>query len=244
MRGMKIIAIIGLAVVVAGLGMITANAQQSCAPTGPFRDWILRSVANADQVVIAIDNSGSVREANRLPTEKQCAIATVQVLSGKQFAILSFNDSVTVVQPLTNNTSTLISAINSIGDTDRATDIAAAINAACSITTAAPGPGAMVLETDGIPTRGSPDPLTAARNAANNFKANCSTLAVIGVDIDNAEAARFLNSIASPGAYMCTGKCTGTPTLTEWGLIALAVLLAGSLAWMIRRRVIARPAGA
>lgn len=35
-----------------------------------------------------------------------------------------------------------------------------------------------------------------------------------------------------------------TPTLTEWGLIALAVLLAGSLAWMIRRRVIARPAGA
>lgn len=35
-----------------------------------------------------------------------------------------------------------------------------------------------------------------------------------------------------------------TPTLTEWGLIALGLLLAGSLAWMIRRRVIARPAGA
>ena len=34
------------------------------------------------------------------------------------------------------------------------------------------------------------------------------------------------------------------PTLTEWGLIALAVLLAGSLAWMIRRRVAIRPAGA
>jgi hypothetical protein len=35
-----------------------------------------------------------------------------------------------------------------------------------------------------------------------------------------------------------------TPTLTEWGLIALAVLLAGSLAFMIRRRLAPRPAGA
>jgi hypothetical protein len=33
------------------------------------------------------------------------------------------------------------------------------------------------------------------------------------------------------------------PTLTEWGLIALAVLLAGSLAFMIRRRFTSRPAG-
>ncbi len=36
----------------------------------------------------------------------------------------------------------------------------------------------------------------------------------------------------------------GVPTLTEWGLIALGLLLAGSLAFMIRRRVAARPAGA
>ena len=36
----------------------------------------------------------------------------------------------------------------------------------------------------------------------------------------------------------------GAPTLTEWGLIALGVLLAGSLAWMIRRKVITRPTGA
>jgi len=34
------------------------------------------------------------------------------------------------------------------------------------------------------------------------------------------------------------------PSLTEWGLIALAVLLAGSLAFMIRRRLAPRPAGA
>jgi hypothetical protein len=42
-------------------------------------------------------------------------------------------------------------------------------------------------------------------------------------------------------------NCTPTtvvPTLTEWGLLALAVLLAGSLAFMIRRRLAPRPAGA
>jgi hypothetical protein len=37
---------------------------------------------------------------------------------------------------------------------------------------------------------------------------------------------------------------TPVPTLTEWGLIALAVLLAGSLAFMIRRRLAPRPARA
>jgi hypothetical protein len=36
----------------------------------------------------------------------------------------------------------------------------------------------------------------------------------------------------------------GVPSLTQWGLLALAVLLAGSLAFMIRRRLAPRPAGA
>jgi hypothetical protein len=38
-------------------------------------------------------------------------------------------------------------------------------------------------------------------------------------------------------------KTKAFPTLTEWGLIALGMLLAGSLAWMTHRRVIARPSG-
>ena len=41
-----------------------------------------------------------------------------------------------------------------------------------------------------------------------------------------------------------TFEVVSLPTLTEWGLIALAVLLAGSLAFMIRRRLAPRPAGA
>ena len=39
-------------------------------------------------------------------------------------------------------------------------------------------------------------------------------------------------------------QCPGTPTLTQWGLIVLGLLLAGSLAFMIRRRLAPRPAGA
>jgi Mg-chelatase subunit ChlD len=234
----------GIVIIVGALALsswliMPVEAQQSCAPTGPFRDWVLGSVGNAQRIVIAIDNSGSVQQAGRLPLEKQCAIATVQVLSGRQFAILSFNETVTIVQGLTSDTQTLINAINSIRDTSNATDIGAAINAACPFTQPVSPNGALVLETDGIPTRGSPDPLTAARNAANNFKNNCSILAVIGVDLD-AEGTEFLKSIASPGAFFLVRM----PTLTEWGLIALAVLLAGSLAFMIRRRLAPRPAGA
>ncbi|MCL6641717.1 MAG: IPTL-CTERM sorting domain-containing protein [Candidatus Bipolaricaulota bacterium] len=37
---------------------------------------------------------------------------------------------------------------------------------------------------------------------------------------------------------------SSVPTLTEWGLIVLGLLLAGSLAFMIRRRLAPRPAGA
>ncbi len=42
----------------------------------------------------------------------------------------------------------------------------------------------------------------------------------------------------------CPDFSSSIPTLTEWGLIVLGLLLAGSLAFMIRRRFIARPAGA
>jgi hypothetical protein len=42
----------------------------------------------------------------------------------------------------------------------------------------------------------------------------------------------------------CTCYYNVVPTLTEWGLIAFGVLLAGSIAFMIRRRFTARPAGA
>jgi hypothetical protein len=54
---------------------------------------------------------------------------------------------------------------------------------------------------------------------------------------------RLRNKWFKPGV---TSPCGGggMPTLTEWGLIALAVLLAGSLAFMIRRRLAPRPAEA
>jgi hypothetical protein len=50
--------------------------------------------------------------------------------------------------------------------------------------------------------------------------------------------------LCSPKTCDYAVKGAGVPSLTEWGLIALAVLLAGSLAFMIRRRLAPRPAGA
>jgi len=240
----------GIVIIVGALALsswliMPVEAQQSCAPTGPFRDWVLGSVGSAQRIVIAIDNSGSVKQAGRLPTEKLCAKAIVQTLSGKQFAILSFNSSVNVVQGLTTNTTTLINAIDSIQDTSNNTLMDGAIDDACQFTQPVRPNGALVLETDGIQTasRRPTDPLTAAQQAAANFKANCSILAVIGVDLGgDAQARDFLHNIASPGAFIEVGK--SVPTLTEWGLIVLGLLLAGSLAFMIRRRLAPRPAGA
>jgi hypothetical protein len=249
MRG--IVIIVGALALSSWLIMPVEAQQQSCAPGGPFQNWIQGTLGTATVIVIAIDNSGSVQQANRLPTEKQCAITmvTAPFFQGRNFAVLSFNSSVTVVLRPTNNTNAIVNAINSIQDTSNNTLMDGAIDAACQFTQPVRPNGALVLETDGIPTASTrpTDPLTAAQQAAANFKANCSTLVAIGVDVDTLEAARFLQGISSPGAYFCvqaTGKCIGTPTLTEWGLIALAVLLAGSLAFMIRRRLAPRPAGA
>ena len=186
MRGMKIMAIVGLAVALAGLGMITANAQQSCAPTGPFNQWILGNLGNANVIVIAIDNSGSIQQAGRLPTEQQCARNAVTQLTGKFFAVLEFNAAVTVRQAPTNNTAAVINAINSIQNTSNNTLMDGAIDAACQFTQPVSPNGALLLLTDGIPTastRNPANPVAGAQAAAANFRANCSTLAVIGVDL-------------------------------------------------------------
>jgi len=130
-----------------------------------------------------------------------------------------------------------------------------AIDDACQFTQPVRPNGALLLLTDGIPTaaRRPTDPTTAAEQAASNFKANCSTLAVIGVDIQQgSNEDKFLGRIASPGAYGATSSTGGgfeprrgaVPTLTEWGLIVLGLLLAGSLAFMIRRRYAVQHAGA
>jgi len=249
MRGMRVLAIIGIVVALVSLGT-GVNAQQSCDPQGPFGQWIFGNLGSANVIVIAIDNSGSIQAAGRLPTEQQCARNAVNQLKGKFFAVLEFNSSVTVRQRPTNDTAAVLNAINSIQNTSNSTLMDGAIDDACQFTQNA-SPGALLLLTDGFPTasRRQTDPLTAAQQAADNFRRNCSTLAVIGVDIQKgSKEDQFLGSIASPGAYGATTSHGGfeirsVPTLTEWGLIALAVLLAGSLAVMIRRRF-ARPAAA
>lgn len=245
MRGMKVLAIVGLALALVGALAVPALAQGSCAPSGPFQNWIIGNLGNANVIVIAIDNSGSVQQANRLPTEKQCAINAVNQLSGKFFAVLEFNSSVTIRQSPTNNIQAVLNAINGIRDTGNNTLMDGAIDAACQFTQPVRPNGALLLLTDGIPTASSrpTDPVTAARQAAQNFRQNCSILAAIGVDVD-AEGEQFLRSIANAYWSTTSSSSSSVPTLTQWGLFALGLLLAGSLAFMIRRRFTVRPAGA
>jgi hypothetical protein len=66
----------------------------------------------------------------------------------------------------------------------------------------------------------------------------------LGDPIKELSGLRFVSIHGFSTATKVEVTITVVPTLTEWGLIALAVLLAGSLAFMIRRRLAARPAGA
>jgi len=55
-------------------------------------------IASADQIVIAIDNSGSVKAADRLPFEKTLAKDILDFLGGNpHITVLTFNSTVTEV---------------------------------------------------------------------------------------------------------------------------------------------------
>lgn len=181
-----------------------ASPQRCITVTGaPFDRTTLGFLESADLIIIAIDNSGSVKGRGLLPTEKECAKAVVEVWEGKQFAVLSFNESITVEQYPTYDTISVFEAIDRIQDTENLTYMNGAIDRACEIIRGAGerGEGALVLSTDGFPT--TPDGFTkdveaaieATRQAAENFRYNCSILAVVGVALEE-EAKEFMEEIS------------------------------------------------
>jgi parallel beta-helix repeat protein len=198
----KILAVIGVAVLLASMGAVTATTQP------PITETILRNLARADLIVIAIDNSGSIMAEGRLPTEKQYAKQIVQALSGKQFAIISFNISITVEQYPTYDTWSVLAAIDAIQDTENLTWMNGAIDRACEIIgrEGKRGYGALVLATDGFPTtpdgysRDDSAAVEATRRAAENFKNNCSILAIVGVDLKR-EAEEFIRELVTRDPY-------------------------------------------
>lgn len=205
MRGMKIAAIAGKIKTLAALGVIVALAiaPASAQPSQPslcsfYRERLHQILDNTQRIVIAIDTSPYAEppkfNIDKLSLEKDCAAVIVQTLAGKEFAILSFNSSVTIVQEPTTSTSALIDTIKRIQSTNTPNkNVAAAIEASCRLVQPISPRGALVLLTADRPT-----PLGAARQAAENFKATCSpTLAVIDVGI----AQCLLRGLASPGAY-------------------------------------------
>jgi len=162
--------------------------------------------------------------------------------------VITYNSDISVIvelAPLNDDITPAIDGIQYTGE-GKLTWMNGAIDYACNITQPVHPNGALVLLSDGKPTtpecNGSKDIHTAVERtlaAADNFKANCSTLAVIGVDVDeDSEDEDFLSKIASPGAYVTVTAPPppGVPAIGQWGMIILGVLLAGSLVWVIRRR--------
>lgn len=200
--------------------LMTASTLVASHIQVPWMDplWVARSnLRTARAVVIAIDTSGSIQEANRLPLEKTLAIGVINVLLMQNFqnpviAVYAFNADIQYVIPPTRlsnlDLNQVIAAINGIQDTPNLTWLNGAIDEACNITWPVRPDGTLVLITDGIPTTPCRNcswnvsaAMTATLAAAQNFKNNCSTLAVIGIDLD-AEAEEFLRDIASPGALL------------------------------------------
>lgn len=212
-----------------------------------WTDIIFGNIQEAERIVFAIDNSGSVKET-RLSLEKSAAATLIKTLSrtgrNPRVEVITFNSDISVIVPLApfnDVKDSIIPAINSIPNTDKLTWMNGAIDYACSITQLVHPNGALFLSTDGLPTtperNGSRDDDPArdkTRAAAENFKENCSTLAVIGIEVSG-EDEEFLRAIASPGAYVTVTPET-IPAVGQWGMIVLGVLLAGSLAWMIRKK--------
>ncbi len=207
MRSVKVnvLRFIGVAVVLASVwagGLATAQCITTAG--SPLDRGTLGFLEPADVIVIAIDNSGSVMANAFLPTEKECAKAVVQIWEGKQFAVLSFNSSITVEQSPTYDTAKVFEAIDRIQDTENWTWMNGAIDKACEIIREAGerGEAALVLATDGFPTTpdgSTPDlevAIEATRQAAENFRYNCSILAVIGVALEQ-DAKAFLEEISN-----------------------------------------------
>jgi hypothetical protein len=69
------------------------------------------------------------------------------------------------------------------------------------------------------------------------------TVEVSTLDVPDAGFIKLVEVVTNiPEGKKC--ERTTVPTLSDWSLLVLAMLLAGSLAFMIRRRLAARPAGA
>lgn len=247
MRRIKTLAVIGITM---ALAIAPASAQQAqgsrCA--FDFQRWLSQTLGDAQRIVLAIDNSWDRHDRplriEKLPIEKQCAVAIVQTLAGREFAILSFSEAVTVVQGPTTNTTALLNAINSIQSAGTfKNNVAAAIEAACLLVQPISPRGALVLLTAGLPTEPQPDPLEAARSAAESFKATCSpVLAVIDAGVEEC----FLRGLASSEAYF-RGTTIITDTFTtvtirdssgkEWRLhapVSNGILVHSQTPWIIQ----------
>jgi len=190
-------------------------------------------LGRAETAVIAIDTSGSITPVKLRKEIKKAEGIVDRLLRDNMHVplqVFTFNSDIDVIWPVGGGTCPLSpgnidevkAAINGIVATNNLTWLTGAIDHACSITDPAdpkgekkgPDTGTLFLLTDGRPTtatRNGPydivDADTTARARAENFKVNCSTFAILGIDV-NLAAEAFLRDIATEGAYLylCTSQ--------------------------------------
>jgi len=187
--------------------------------------WVAgANLLTAEAVVIAIDTSGSIRDAGRLPVEKRFAKRLLDVLATSNpkdpvVAVYVFNDNIDYIIGPTRLSALDLQwakrAIDGIQDTSDLTWLSDAIDEACNVTSPVSPNGTLVLLTDGLPTtpdrygsKDIPAAMQATLAAARNFRRNCSRLAVIGIGLEE-DSVRFLRQVASSGAFIYSD-----PTLT------------------------------
>lgn len=194
--------------------------------------WVAGAkLETAEAVVIAFDTSGSIQAADRLSSEKMMAISVLNVLimqsqRNPMVAVYSFESDVRYIIPPTQlsdlDVGEAMIKINQVQDTDHLTWLSGAIDEACTVTRPVRPAGTLVLMTDGKPTtadrgvtKNVPQATDAAYASAENFKEQCSTLAVIGIDVEGADE-EFLRSIASSDAFLAAFSPGATPPPIEY----------------------------
>ena len=224
------------ATIALGMCLLLCAAGIAVVGNIPWMDpqWLAgANLETAQAVAIGIDTSGSITRARlRQQIKKASDVADWLAVNnpGVSLQVFTFNADIAVIWPAAaataplgpGNVAAVKAAIAGIAASSNLTWISGAIDHACSVTDprdptgARPGPGTgtLFLLTDGKPTThvrngpwNAPAADAAARGSARNFQANCSTLAILGIDV-SVEDEAYLREIASEGAYLyvCTSR--------------------------------------
>ncbi|WP_148688475.1 AAA family ATPase [Methanopyrus sp. SNP6] len=149
-------------------------------------------------IVYVIDTSGSM-SGDRIDAAKRAAIALAHfsVKAGDRVGIVGFNTKAKIIVDITSDVEGIITKVMSLKP-GGATDIGEAIRVGTELFRRCGRPDRdwhMILLTDGVPTKGEPDPETKALSEATAASRMGVTISVIGIKLPE-EGIRLIEHIA------------------------------------------------